>query len=112
MKNFVQPGDVVTVSAPVGGVISGAAVLVGNLFGVAAFSAAAGADVEIATEGVFDITKKSGDTFSVGDKAYWDAVAKYITSTPTSNAWVGVVTKAALGSDATARVRLNEIAIT
>lgn len=33
MKNFIQRGDVITVTAPTGGVSSGQGVLVGNLFG-------------------------------------------------------------------------------
>ena len=39
MKNFIQRGDVITVTAPTGGVTSGQGVLVGNLFGIASFIA-------------------------------------------------------------------------
>ena len=35
-KNFIQPGRVVTLVAPTGGVLSGQAVQVGALFGIAA----------------------------------------------------------------------------
>jgi predicted RecA/RadA family phage recombinase len=108
VQNFVQPGDMITVTAPTGGLASGAPVLVGKLFGVAAFTAAAGAPVEIATIGVFDLPKTSGQTFNVGDQAYWDATGNLVTSTATSNSWIGVVTKGALGGDATVRVRLNQ----
>lgn len=41
MKNFIQRGDMITVTAPTGGVTSGQGVLVGNLFGVAAKTATA-----------------------------------------------------------------------
>ena len=51
-KNFIQPGRVVTLVAPTGGVLSGQAVQVGALFGVAAFDAIGGADVEVALEGI------------------------------------------------------------
>ena len=40
MKNFIQPGDSLTVSAPYA-VTSGQGVLVGALFGIAAYDAAA-----------------------------------------------------------------------
>lgn len=40
MKNFIQRGDMITVTAPTGGVTSGQGVLVGNLFGVAATTVA------------------------------------------------------------------------
>lgn len=48
MKNFVQPGEVLTVPAPAGGVASGAGVKLGVLFGVAQGAAAEGAPVAIA----------------------------------------------------------------
>ncbi len=108
MKNFVQPGETITVQAPTGGIVSGAAVSIGSLFGVAAFSSPAAAPVEIVTEGVFDLSKTSGDTFNAGDKAYWNDTTKLVTSTATSNLWIGVVTQGANGGAATVRVRLNQ----
>lgn len=42
MKTFIQNGDVITVTAPTGGVASGDGVIVGSLFGIAAFTAAEG----------------------------------------------------------------------
>jgi predicted RecA/RadA family phage recombinase len=49
MKNFIQPGDSLTVSAPYA-VTSGQGVLVGALFGIAAYDAASSTTVEIQTE--------------------------------------------------------------
>jgi hypothetical protein len=48
MGKNLQPGRVVTLVAPTGGVLSGQAVQVGALFGIAAFDAIGGADVEVA----------------------------------------------------------------
>lgn len=107
MQNFVQRGEVIPVAAPAGGVVSGQAILLGSLFGVAAFSAAAGAPVELVTSGVFDLPKAATIAFAVGDKAYWDASAKAVTSTASGNAWIGVATVAAVASAATVRVRLD-----
>ena len=45
MKNFIQPGDVVTVTTPAGGVTSGQLVIVAAIVGVAATTQLAGADV-------------------------------------------------------------------
>src|SRR6476646_8762891 len=56
-KNFIQPGRVVTLVAPTGGVVSGQAVQVGALFGVAAFDAVGGTGVEVALEGVWELPK-------------------------------------------------------
>jgi predicted RecA/RadA family phage recombinase len=106
MKNFVQNGDVITVAAPYA-VTSGQGVLVGALFGVAAYDAAIGANVEIASEGVFDITALTADTGTQGTKMYWDNTNRRLTTTATSNTLVGALTVAKGGSDTTARVYLD-----
>lgn len=107
MKNFIHTGDVVAVPAPAGGALSGDAVLVGALFGVAACAAPEGAQVEILTEGVFDLAKEPGDAWSLGDKAYWDTAARRATRTPVGGAWIGVAIDVASASSLTVRVRLN-----
>ena len=56
MKNFVQPGNTITLTAPYA-VASGDGLLVGSIFGIAAGAAAIGEPVETALVGVFDITK-------------------------------------------------------
>ncbi len=104
----MSPGRTVTVTAPAAGAVSGAPVLIGSLFGIAAFSAPANAPLEICTEGVYDLSKNPGDTFSAGDKAYFIAASGLITSTATSNSWVGVVTQGVNGSGTSVRVRLNQ----
>lgn len=106
MKNYVQPGNMITVSAPAA-VSSGGGVQIGSLFGVAAGDAALGADVEIATNGVFDMTKPDAEAVSVGDDLYWDDTAKEVTNVAGANLLVGVAIAAAAGADATVRVRLN-----
>lgn len=107
MRNYVQPGINVTAIAPSGGVSSGDAVLIGSLFGVACGDAAEGAEIELATVGVYDLTKSTGNTLSAGSPAYFDPVAKAITGTATNNVLVGVALAAAGTSDTIARVRLN-----
>ena len=107
MRNFVQPGDTVTVPAPSGGVTSGDGVLVGSLFGVAAYSAAEGGEVEITTVGVFDLKKAAGATFTIGAKAYYDATAKAVSATASGNKLIGAALRDANSSAPTARVRLD-----
>jgi len=107
MKNLVQQsGDNITVAAPYA-VASGDGVLVGTMFGIASTTAALAAAVAISTVGVYDIKKTAGQTFAVGATVYWDDTAKSVTGVSTSNTKIGVATKAAVGGDATARVRLN-----
>jgi|SRR5687768_6473755 len=106
MQNFVQIGDVVTVAAPAD-VSSGDGVLVGTLFGVAAFDALSGADVEIKTRGVFELAKNSAEAWTVGIAIYWDATAKVVTSTSTSNTLIGKALAVAANPSGTGIVRLN-----
>lgn len=108
MKNFVQPGNVIPVIAPYG-VASGQGVLVGALFGVAAFDAVQGAPVEIAREGVFDVAAVTADIASQGTKIYWDNTARKLTTTAANNTLVGALTAAKAGTDGTARVLLDGV---
>lgn len=110
MKNFVQQGETVTVTVPAGGISSGSCLLIGSLFGVAAFSAAEAEEVELGTMGVFDLPKAAG-AITQGAKVYWDDTAKNVTTTATSNSLIGVAVAAAGSSAATARVRLNGVSV-
>ncbi|MFG1179951.1 DUF2190 family protein [Xanthobacter versatilis] len=111
MRNYVQPGDTVTFTAPAGGLASGAGALIGSLFGVAAASAAAGADVELVTRGVFDLPKAAGIDFAAGERAYWSTAAKAVTDVAAGNTLIGVATRATAIPATTVRVRLNGVAI-
>jgi predicted RecA/RadA family phage recombinase len=110
MRNFVQPGDVVTLVAPQGGVLSGAPVLVGSIFGVAAYDAIEAAEVEVAVVGVFDLPKAQGG-LSQGDPVFFAAATGLVGDTGPGTVLVGVAVEGA-GADApTARVRLNGTAV-
>lgn len=106
MRNFVQPGDVVTLTAPAGGIATGEGLLVGALFGVAAYTAAEGEEVEASLVGVFELPKGSG-AIGEGAKAYWDSAARAVTVTATGNKLIGAAIRAAASGDAAVRVRLN-----
>jgi predicted RecA/RadA family phage recombinase len=106
VKNFIQPGQYgLTVIAPAGGVTAGQVVIVGAIVGVAACNAAAGAEVEISPEGVFDIGKVPADALAQG------AVAKVTPATGlvglAGTAAIGWVVAAAASGASTARVRLT-----
>lgn len=78
MKNFIQRGDMITVTAPTGGVTSGQGLLVGNLFGVAATTAAEGDSVEMATVGVYELPKLASAVIATGARIAWDDTAKQV----------------------------------
>lgn len=106
MRNYIQPGSVITVPAPAGGVLSGNGVLIGALFGVAATDASEGDDVPLQITGVVDLPKANG-ILGLGVRVYWDAAAGNVTATDTGNTLIGVTVSAAAIGDALARVRLN-----
>ena len=108
MKNYVQPGNTLTLTAPYG-VTSGEGLLVGSIFGVAAGDAASGATVEAALTGVFDLTKIGSQAWTVGAKVYWDDTNKRCTTVATDNTPIGVAVEAVAGGagDTVGRVRLS-----
>ena len=108
MKNFVQPGNTITLTAPYA-VASGDGLLVGSIFGVASGTAALGETVEAALTGVYDLKKVASQAWAAGDNVYWDNTAKEATKTTTSNTLIGVAVVAVAGgaSDIIGRVRLN-----
>lgn len=106
MKNYVQPGDVVTCTAPYA-VASGGGFLVGAMFAVAANAAANGATVEGKTNGVFDLPKTSAQAWTFGVRVYWDDANKVATTTSAGNTLIGVAVAVAANPSATGRVRLN-----
>ena len=110
MKNFIQRGDMITVTAPTGGVTSGQGVLVGNLFGVAATTAAEGESVEIATVGVYELPKLASAVIAAGGRVAWDDTAKQVVLPGTGMVPIGVATVSAGNGAATVRVRLDGVA--
>src|SRR5579864_3854982 len=102
MKNFVQQGETLTVVAPYA-VLAGQGVLVGSLFGIAVDDALIGADVEIRTEGVYEVAKTSALAISQGDVLFWDDVLKVVNTTSTGVP-VGMATAAAANPSATVRM--------
>lgn len=106
MKNYIQPGNVVTLPAPAGGALSGQALLIGSLFGVAAYTALQGADVEVLLEGVYELPKATG-ALVAGAKAFWDSTNRCVTGMSAGNTPIGAVVAAVASAALTARVRLD-----
>lgn len=110
MKNFIQRGDVITVTAPTGGVTSGQGVLVGNLFGVAATTAAEGESVEIATVGVYELPKLASAVIAAGARVAWNDTANQVVLPSTGMVPIGIATIAAGNGAPTVHVRLDGVA--
>lgn len=103
--NFVQPGNVLTLTAPAGGVVSGAGYMIGDLFVVALHDAAEGAAFEGQCVGVWQLPRKSGEAWTEGAAIYWDGAE--CTTTATGNKLIGHAAAAAGDTAISGYVRLN-----
>lgn len=110
MQNFIQNGHVVTVPAPTGGVACGEGIIVGNIFGVAAYSAAEGDPLELATTGVYKLPKATAAVLTVGARVAWDNTAKNINVSGAGRFPVGIATEAAGNGITSVAVRLDGVA--
>ena len=106
MKNFLQPGNTITLPAPYT-LTSGSGLLVGSIFGIASNDAAITADCETMVTGVFTMAKTSAQAWTQGLLIYWDDTNKVATSVSSGNKLIGVATGAAANPSSTGNVRLN-----
>ena len=94
------------VTAPAS-VTSGGGVVVGNLFGIAAYDAGSGEEVEVSLVGVFELKKASGQ-INEGAAVWWNATNGEVSNVTGGGFYpIGVAVKAAGSSDTTCRVRLS-----
>ena len=110
MKNYVQPGEIVSVLAPAT-VVSGQMLRVGLLAGVAMNDAASGAPVNIQTTGVVRVTKAASQAWTVGAAIYGVGTTTLVatTATTTGNILLGTALEAvgAGAGETIGVVRLN-----
>lgn len=106
MKNFITPGENITVPAPAA-VVAGQAVVVGSIFGVATDAAASGADVVLVRRGVFELPKTSAQAWGVGDKLYWSAGSAVVTTVASGNTLIGAAAAPAANPSSTGFVLLT-----
>lgn len=89
MKNFVQEGEEVTFKNTAGDgsvVLAGTVVVVGDIVAILRNDCADGDTQPAQCCGVFEVTKVGNEAVAIGDKAFWDKVAKQFTKTPSANA--------------------------
>ena len=108
MKNYVQPGESITLTAAAAAT-SGDGVLVGSLFGVAAGDAAIGETMVLTTKGVFTMPKVSTDVMAVGAIVYWDDAAGLVTTddNEAANPRIGLAVTVAGNPSGSVDVRLD-----
>lgn len=109
MKNFLQPGDTLTLTAP-SNLVSGQGVKVGtNLFGVAVSTVLSGAKVAVQVKGVVELPKLSGLAVAEGDSLGWDVSANELVAFGSGDKDIeaGIAVEVAAGGAATAKILLS-----
>jgi predicted RecA/RadA family phage recombinase len=113
MKNYIQPGNTLTLVAPSGGVVAGGFYLFSELFVCAATTAAEGAEFEGDVVGVFHGTKTASQVWVRGEQIFWNDSTKVFSNVSATGIFpVGVAAAPAASADATGAVRLDGIATT
>jgi predicted RecA/RadA family phage recombinase len=106
MINFVTEGEVLEVTAGVGGITSGDPVLVGSVVGVAVSTVAETYKTAVNCCGVYELAK-ANVAVAQGDRLYWDAGNKVFTNVATG-VYAGFAYEAALQAATTVKMRLGK----
>lgn len=113
MKNGIHTGQVMTYTAPSGGVVSGVPVLIGALLVVPVTTNAEGEKFAGETMGVISHTKVSAQAWTEGQKIFWDNSNKRFTNASATGLFpCGVAAEAAANPTAVGKVRLDGVAVT
>ena len=107
--NFKQEGKTLTL-VPAVAVANGVGYLFGAaLFGVALTDVAAGVPGPFRTEDVVELPKTSALAIVVGDRLFWDPVAKVVNKTLTAQSCIGVAVSNAANPSSTVLVKLGAV---
>ncbi|RMF84576.1 MAG: DUF2190 family protein [Planctomycetota bacterium] len=104
---YISDGAKIVVAAPTGGATVNGIYIGTDYCGVYLETAAAGANVAVAVEGEFELSKDSS-TFGVLDKAYATS-GGVVTGTASAGTPLGVTTQSATSGTSTVRVKLDRI---
>lgn len=113
MRNYLQPGDKLEVTAPVGGVTDGVGYVLGNgLFVVAEGDAIATAKFIGIRKGVVNLAKNTSDAVTEGNRCFWDDTAKEVrAASDTGLFMIGTIRKSAADVATTCEVVLDGISV-
>lgn len=109
MKNYEQPGEVLTLVAPSGGTTAGVGFFFGDLFVVPTTTVDEGEEVECLRTGVFSLAKATGTGFTAGDQAPFDVSADQVdgAAADAADRTCGIVVEDAASADTTVKVLIN-----
>lgn len=104
--NYVEPGTTFSLPAPSGGVTSGQAKLIGDLFVVFQSDAEEGELVAASTCGVYDIPK-GAIAFTQGEQVFMAVAGATAIKTATGASLIGVALRAAASGDESVQVLIG-----
>jgi predicted RecA/RadA family phage recombinase len=110
MGRYIQPGDVVTLTAPSGGFTVGTPKMIGSILVMPLVTGAEGVAVACQVSGVVLGTKTSAQAWTEGQKIFWNVSTSKFDSDSTTGALVGVAVVAADNPSSEGYVRLNGVA--
>ena len=100
MDNYVQPGEVIELTAPSGGVVTGTPKQIGNVLVVPTVTAAVGIRFNALVRGVIRFTKVGSQAWAEGARVFWDVANARFTTVGAGNLLAGFAVEA-VGSGAT-----------
>jgi len=106
MKNYIQTGENITITATAAGT-SGKGLLLGKLFGILMADVKVNEEVELKLVGVFDLPKTEAQAWTVGAAIYWDETNKLCTTTASGNTKIGHAVEVAANPSTVGIVRLS-----
>ncbi len=106
MKNFIQPGNTLELTAP-DDMASGEARLVGTLLGVAVAAILSGKKGSMLTEGVVELPKAVADVMAEGSAVNWDDTAKVLKNASTDKDGAAKTVEAADSAATSVLVKLQ-----
>lgn len=113
VAQFIQDGKSIDYT-PQADVAAGDVVVVGDLVAIAKLDIVAGKLGALAIEGVFEVPKEAAaadKAIAFGTKVYWNATDKRVETSagePATHKYMGKTIKAALTTDTTTRVKLEQ----
>ena len=106
-KNYIQEGEILTVTAGATAIVSGAVVLIGKRVGIALADIPALGAGSASVTGVWAVTKLGADAVAQGDLLYWDAANSRLTTTAAGNTLAGFAAAPAGAGVGTVNIKIN-----
>ncbi len=111
MKNYVQPGMILDLVAPTGGVTVGVPVRIGDFFCIPQETALVSVAFRGYVSGVFELVKTAGTAWTAGQAVYWDVSTTKVTHDPDKGDCIGYAVAAEASAIVLADVQLNGVSV-